>query len=120
MALLMERIAEGKVVSREACDEMLKVMRDQDVLTMIPRSLPEDQDVLVANKTGTDSEKAKDAAGVNRHIRNDVAYVTAPGLRYVVAILARQVEDTRWSVDNDANTTGAEVSRLLYDHFRRR
>jgi beta-lactamase class A len=120
IALLMERIAEGKVVSREACDEMLKVMRDQDVLTMIPRSLPEDQDVVVANKTGTDSEKVKDAAGVSRHIRNDVAYVTAPGLRYVVAILTRQVEDTRWSVDNDANTAGAEVSRLIYDHYRRR
>jgi hypothetical protein len=96
---------------------MLAVLRRQDVVTMIPRSLPEG--VVVGNKTGTDSEKVPDAEGVKRHIRGDVAYVTAPGLRYVVAILARQVQDTRWSVDNEALTTGAEVSRMIYDHFRR-
>jgi beta-lactamase class A len=120
MALLMELIAEGRVVDRAACDDMLGILRQQDVLTMIPRSLPEDEDVVVANKTGTDSEKVASAGGVQRHIRGDVAYVTAPGLRYVVAILTRQVEDTRWSVDNDALTTGAEVSRMVYDHYRNR
>lgn len=118
LALLMERIAEGRVVDRAACDAMLATLRQQDVLTMIPRSLPEE--AVVANKTGTDSEKLPDAKGVNRHIRGDVAYVTAPGLRYVVAILTRQVEDTRWSVDNEALTTGAEVSRMIYDHYRAR
>jgi beta-lactamase class A len=120
LMLLMQRIAEGKIGGRETCDEMLKVLQQQDVLTMIPRSLPEDQDVLVANKSGADSEKVPDANGVRRHIRGDVAYVTAPGLRYVVAILTRQVEDTRWSVDNEALTTGAEVSRRIYDHFKGR
>jgi beta-lactamase class A len=118
IALLMERIAEGRIVDRVTCDEMLATLRQQDELTMIPRSLPED--AVVANKTGTDSEKVPDSRGVNRHIRGDVAYVTAPGLRYVVAILTRQVEDTRWSVDNEALTTGAEVSRMIYDHYRAR
>jgi beta-lactamase class A len=118
IALLMERIAEGRVVDRGTSDEMLATLRQQDVLTMIPRSLPEE--AVVANKTGTDSEKVPDGKGVSRHIRGDVAYVTAPGLRYVVAILTRQVEDTRWGVDNDALTTGAEVSRMIYDHFRGR
>jgi beta-lactamase class A len=118
IALLMERIAEGRVVDRAVCDAMLGVLRQQDVVTMIPRSLPEGQEVVVAHKTGTDSEKIADAQGVKRHIRGDVAYVTAPGLRYVVAILTRQVQDTRWSVDNEALTTGAEVSRMIYDHFR--
>jgi beta-lactamase class A len=120
MALLMELIAEGRIVDRAACDDMLGILRQQDVLTMIPRSLPENEDVVVANKTGTDSEKVAGADGVERHIRGDVAYVTAPGLRYVVAILTRQVQDTRWSVDNEALTTGAEVSRMIYDHFRHR
>ena len=120
IALLMERIAEGRVVDRATSDEMLALLRQQDVLTMIPRSLPEDEDTMVANKTGTDSEKVADAAGVKRHIRGDVAYVTAPGLRYVLAILTRQVEDTRWCVDNEALTTGAEVARMIHDHFKRR
>ena len=49
-------------------------------------------------------------------VRADAAIVTGPnGLRYVMAIYARQVEDTRWTIENDALTTGARISRLVYD-----
>jgi hypothetical protein len=53
-------------------------------------------------------------------VRADAAIVEGAGLRYVIAIHARQVEDTRWSADNEALTTGAAVSRLVYERFRRR
>ena len=37
----------------------------------------------------------------------------------MIAIFTRRVKDGRWSVDNDALTTGAEVSRMVFDHFTR-
>ena len=44
--------------------------------------------------------------------------MTGPdGLRYVIAIYARQVQDTRWTMENDALTTGARISKLVYDYF---
>ncbi len=52
-------------------------------------------------------------------MRADAAIVTGPDLTYVIAIYARQVEDTRWGVDNEALTTGARISRMIFDHFSR-
>ena len=91
MARLMELIAEGRVVDRAASEAMVAIMRGQAFRTMIPRSLPETDEVVVANKPGWDSEKHPDAAGVKRHVRGDAAIVTTPRGRYVIAIHARQV-----------------------------
>jgi beta-lactamase class A len=119
MALLLGRIAEGQAVTQAASSEMLATLRRQQDRAMIPRLLPEDAEV--GNKTGTDSEKQAGPAGVKGQVRADAAIVTGPnGLRYVIAIYARQVEDQRWTIENDALTTGARVSRLVYDHLSRR
>lgn len=120
MSRLMAMIAEGKVVNADASSAMLATLRRQQDRAMIPRLLPAVDGLQVGNKTGTDAEKPRGAGGVQRHVRGDVAIVTGPDLRYVVAIFAREVEDTRWGVENDAIVTGARVSRMIYDHFSTR
>lgn len=117
MGMLMARIAEGSAVSAEASAAMLQTLRRQQDRAMIPRLLP--GDVQVANKTGTDEEKHPGADGVRRHVRADAAVVTGRNVRYVIAIYARDVADTRWSVDNDAVTAGARLARLVHDRFAR-
>ena len=87
---------------------------------MIPRLLPSPRGLTVGNKTGTDEEKHHGADGVKRHVRADAGIVMGPDFSYAIAIYARQVEDRRWSVDNDALTTGARISRLVFDHFSAR
>lgn len=115
MARLMALIAEGKAVGAEASASMLATLRKQQDRAMIPRLLPDD--VLVGNKTGTDQEKQAGPDGVRRHVRADAAIVTGEGVRYVIAVYTRQVEDTRWGVENDGVTTGARISRMVYDYF---
>jgi beta-lactamase class A len=117
MARLLELIAEGRVVDRAASEAMIAIMREQAFRTMIPRSLPETDEVVVANKPGWDSEKHPDASGVKRHVRGDAAIVTTPRGRYVIAIHARQVEDTRWGPDNEAVVLAGRISRMVYDAF---
>jgi beta-lactamase class A len=117
MARLMELIAEGRVVDRAASEAMIAILREQAFRTMIPRSLPETDDVVIANKPGWDSEKHPDATGVKRHVRGDAAIVITPRGRYVIAIHARQVEDTRWGPDNEAVVLAARISRMVYDAF---
>ena len=118
MATLMARIAEGKAVSPAASAAMLATLRRQQDRAMIPRLLGDD--VEVGNKTGTDEEKRQGPTGRKGHVRADAAIVTGPdGLRYVIAIYARQVEDTRWTMENDALTTGAGISKLVHDYFAR-
>jgi hypothetical protein len=96
---------------------MIAIMREQAFGTMIPRSLPETDDVVIANKPGWDTEKHPDATGVKRAVRGDVAIVTTPRGRYVIAIQARQVADTRWGPDNDAVVLMGRISRMIYDAF---
>lgn len=118
MATLMALIARGKAVSPAASAAMLATLRQQQDRAMIPRLLPDAPGLEVGNKSGTDAEKHPDSKGIHRHLRADAAIVTAPGLSYVIAVYARQVEDRRWTVENDAVVTGARISRLIYDHFR--
>jgi beta-lactamase class A len=117
-ATLMELIAQGKVVSRKACDAMIGLLATQQDRQMIPRSLPfEKGDILVANKTGWDEEKNPDAKGFKGDVRNDAAYVKGPKSRFVLAICARGIRDKRASADNETFVTGAEIARTVYDRF---
>ena len=118
-ARLMEAIARGTAVSREASAEMKALLGQQQDRDMIPRLLPTDGTVEFAGKSGTDEEKLPDASGRKGAIRVDSGIVTTKGGTYVIAIFTRRVKDGRWSVDNDALTTGAEVSRMVFDHFIR-
>ncbi len=120
IARLMELIAEGKVVSRAACDEMLAILQKQQDRAMIPRSLPFERDkIVVANKTGWDEEKLPGAKGFKRDVRSDAALVKSPKARYVIAICARQIQDKSPGVDNQALVTGAKMSRIVYDYFNK-
>jgi beta-lactamase class A len=119
MATLMALIAEGRVVSAEASANMAATLRRQQDRAMIPRLLPQDAGLQIGNKTGTDQEKLPGPDGVRRQVRADAAIVSGKDVRYVIAIYARQVEDRRSGVDNDALVTGARVSRMVYDHFAR-
>jgi beta-lactamase class A len=117
-ARLLELIAEGKVVSRAAGDQMIALLATQQDRAMIPRSLPFERDeILVANKTGWDEEKRPDASGFQGDVRNDAAYVKGPKARYVIAICARRIRDKSAGADNETFTTGAALSRMVYDAF---
>ena len=118
MARLMERIARGEAVSREASDEMVAILARQQYRDMVPRLLPDTEaGVVVANKTGQDDEKTVSPGGIRGAIRNDAAIVTTPKGRYVLAIFSRRVRDTRYCADNEALVAGADVSRLVFEHF---
>lgn len=117
-ALLLEAIVEGRVVSRAAGAAMIALLAEQQDRAMIPRSLPFEREAIrVAHKTGWDEEKLADESGFRGDVRNDAAYVEHPGGRYVIAICARRIRDQSAGVDNAALRAGAELSRLVYDHF---
>lgn len=117
-ARLFELIADGKIVNRATCDEMLAILALQQDRAMIPRRLPFERDrIFVASKTGWDEEKLPDRAGFKGDVRADAAYVKGPRGRYVIAILTRRVKDKSPGVDSDALVTGARISRLVYDAF---
>lgn len=103
LMLIFEQIAKGKIVSKKACEAMIKILLDQHFTNKIAGKLP--KDVKVASKSGSIDG-----------ICHDSGIVFLPdGRKYVVVLLSRGVA----SLDA-ASETEANVSRILYDYVMSR
>jgi beta-lactamase class A len=99
ISCLLEKIAKGQVVSRRACEEMVKIMKEQQWDDLIPALIPvsggkeeslvgQVKNVEIAHKTGSVSG-----------VRHDAAIVYTGSVNYVVTILASDLPDTRHGED---------------------
>jgi beta-lactamase class A len=99
LAVIMEHIARGNIVSKKACDEMIKILLDQYFKDIIAAKLP--SDVKVASKSGSITA-----------ICHDSGIVFLPdGSKYVVVLLSRGIQDHAVSTE-----TLATVSKIIYDY----
>lgn len=118
MMRLLARIDDGTAVDKDACAEMLAMLRECEGRDGIPRYLPmreygggdenKPPAIQIAHKTGS----------ING-VRNDAGIVylndAQPPRRYIVSIFTANVaDDTLWTSENVASRTVAEVSRLVY------
>jgi beta-lactamase class A len=104
MATLMEKIANGEVISKSASEKMLRLLGrnwwDENAISSIP------PDVFVASKSG--------ALNPNR---NEVLYVRGGKSRYVFCICTQNNKDIRWTPDNEAWVLTKSISYLLWKYF---
>jgi beta-lactamase class A len=94
---MLRLIADGKAYSQRACDEMLKIMLDQQYRSGIPAGLP--KAARVAHKTGNISTVHHDAGIVFLENRKP----------YVLVIL------TQFPAEQGRGTAVANVSRDIYN-----
>lgn len=100
LMLLYNLMAKGRIVSKEACDEMIKILLDQQFNEIIPARLP--AGVRVAHKTGSISG-----------LRHDSGIVFLPdGRKYVLVLLSKELKDVPASVK-----MMAEVSEMVYEYM---
>ncbi|GIV79483.1 MAG: beta-lactamase [Litorilinea sp.] len=115
MTRLLTLIFRGEVVDREACDQMLHILLQQQLNTRLPLFLPEG--VPFAHKTGTLSG-----------IRNDAGILYASPTSHVAISVF-----SRWDAGEVAGDPVAEwrrttaideafgrIGRLVYDHYTTR
>jgi beta-lactamase class A len=97
---IMKAIANGEAGTKEDCDAMIAILKDQKWNDMIPKYLPET--VEVAHKTGS-------ITGVH----HDAAIVYLPdGGQYVLVLLSKNLSDF------DAGTDQlAQISKTIYDYM---
>jgi beta-lactamase class A len=94
---LLRLIADGKAYSQQACDEMLKIMLDQQYRSGIPAGLP--KAARIAHKTGNIST-----------VHHDAGIVYLEGRKpYVLVIL------TQFNAETGRGTAVAEVSRDIFN-----
>ena len=100
--LIYEQLATGGAVSRQASDEMIEILLQQQLNEMIPARLPEE--VKVAHKTGW-------ITGVH----HDCGIVLLPdGDRYVLVMLSKNAPDRE-----EVIAAFAGISRTIYDFVER-
>ena len=104
MIKLLELVHEGKVVSKDACKEMLEHLKKCEDKDMFPKLLPEK--TVVAHKTGS-------VTGV----RTDAGIIYTPGGPVAVCVLTMDNEDKSWRPDNAGNVLCARVAREVYHYF---
>ena len=94
---ILTMIYKGKLVSAEASEQMLNLLKNQTRRWKIPASLPEG--TVIANKTGETST-----------VEADAAIVYSPGADYVICIIG----------NGDVSSGSATIhgiSRIVYDYF---
>jgi beta-lactamase class A len=104
MIVLLEKLHAGKLVSPEACKEMLEHLKKCDDKDKFPHLLP--PKMVIAHKTGSLS-----------NVRTDAGILYLPSGPVAVCVLTAQNEDGRWEPDNAGNVLCARVAKEVYDHF---
>lgn len=102
MVRTMMLIDQGYGLTEASRSAIIETMKHQNFSTRIPGRLPDGVGIEVAHKTGS-----------VRGVRNDVGIVYAPGIRYAIAIMSRDLEDPAEAVDQFAR-----ISRWIWDHVR--
>jgi beta-lactamase class A len=104
MCELLTMIRDGRAVSPDASEEMLRVLSrtywDSEALSQIPPF------VHTASKQGAVDES-----------RSEVVLVNAPSGDYVFCVITKNQKDTSWKADNEGYVLLRNVSRLLWKYF---
>ena len=98
LMIVMRAIAERRIISSKASDEMIRIMLDQKFNEGIPAGLP--PTTRVSHKTGSITKINHDAAIVYAH----------SGKPYVLVVLTRGIED-----EKIAHKLIADISRAVFD-----
>jgi beta-lactamase class A len=113
MTRLLTLIYQGEILDRQACDEMLYILLQQQLNTRLPLFLP--YGVPFAHKTGTLSGVRNDAgilyAGEASHIA-----VTTFARWDVEAVKDDKVAE--WERTSAIDSAMGRIGRAIYDHFR--
>lgn len=103
MVTLMEKLYNGEIVSRAASEKMLRLLGrnywDGVAISQIPPTF------FVASKNGA----------VNQS-RSETLLVMSPKGPYAFSIITKNLEDQRWTQDNEAWVLIRKLSRLLWSN----
>ena len=104
MIRLLEFIESGKVVSSEACQEMIAHLKACDDKEKMTRLLP--AGTVVAHKTGSVNACKTDAG---------IIYLKSGPV--AICVLTDENKDERWVADNAGQVLIAKVAKEVFDHF---
>jgi beta-lactamase class A len=108
MAQVLESIDRCDLGDSELCEQMIGILKNQNVRTMVPRYLEtvdtSEAHSAIGNKTGSLDD-----------VRNDVAIVYTKRGPIVISAFTYDNADHGWSVDNTAEVLVAKMAKAVVD-----
>jgi len=101
---LLEKVHDGKIVSPEACKEMIEHLKKCEDKDKLKRLLP--AGVVVAHKSGSVTD-----------VKTDAGIIYTRGGPVAVCVLTAENADKAWKSDNAANILIGRVGLEVYNHF---
>jgi beta-lactamase class A len=105
MVSLLERLHQSKLVSPEACKEMIGHLKKCDDKTKLKRLLP--AKVEVAHKTGSVSD-----------VKSDAGIIYTPSGPVAMCVLTSNNADKRFVDDNAANILIGRLAKEVYEYYK--
>ena len=105
--VLLEKLHQGKLVSPDACKEMIGHLKKCDDKTKIKRFLP--AKIEVAHKTGSVSD-----------VKTDTGIMYLPAGPVAICVLTAQNEDKLFRDDNAASILIGKIAKEVHDHFAKK
>ena len=97
---MMRLIAEGKIISKEVCDEMIQIMLGQEFNESIPALIP--NEAKVAHKTGWSGD-----------FFHDTGIVFPPNRKpYIISIFTHGFPEDK---KDEAHNCMAQISKIIYE-----
>lgn len=104
MVMLMEKIYKREMISPSISEKMLRLLGrnywDGVAISQIPPT------VFVASKNGA----------VNQS-RSETLLIMSPRGPYAISIITKNIEDQRWTPDNEAWVLMRKITRMLWQHL---
>jgi beta-lactamase class A len=104
MADILERIYNGEIVSRAACDRMLRGLNRNYFDNVSISQIPPYATVFSKN-------------GAVNQTRNEVVLVKGKKARYVFCVMSKNNQDASWKNENEAWQVTRKISRTLWKYF---
>jgi beta-lactamase class A len=109
MAEAMESIQRCELKDQALCDQMLKILREQQDQGMIWRYIQPGEDAQVT--------AIGDKIGKLDDVRNDVALVTTKAAPIVISIFTWDNKDQRWMPENEAEVLIARMAKRIVEEW---
>lgn len=106
MAEVLESVQRCDLKDQALCDKMLKIMREQQDHSMIPRYIETDPSVQ-------HPEWIADKVGALDDVRNDVALIQTKAAPMIISVFTYDNQDQRWMHDNAAEVLIASMAKRI-------
>ena len=113
---MFEQIIQEKLISKNASEQMLEILRKQHYNNMLIKSFPhyfldsentgDEEIIFIGSKSGSMNA-----------CRNDGGIITTPYGSYVLVMFTKEFQDPLYYSEHESTVFGSKVSRLIFDNY---